>query len=58
VGRLDIMSDILIVEDDRDIADLIAHYLERAGHQGASRPIAATASRPPATAPRMSSCST
>ncbi len=27
------MSDILIVEDDRDIADLIAHYLERAGHR-------------------------
>jgi DNA-binding response OmpR family regulator len=26
------MSHILIVEDDRDIADLIAHYLERAGH--------------------------
>jgi DNA-binding response OmpR family regulator len=27
------MSDILIVEDDRDIADLVAHYLERAGHR-------------------------
>jgi DNA-binding response OmpR family regulator len=24
---------ILIVEDDQDIADLLAHYLERAGHQ-------------------------
>ena len=26
------MSRILVVEDDRDIADLIRHYLERAGH--------------------------
>jgi DNA-binding response OmpR family regulator len=26
------MSRILVVEDDRDIADLIAHYLEKAGH--------------------------
>ena len=26
------MSHILIVEDDRDIADLIAHYLQKAGH--------------------------
>ena len=26
------MSHILIVEDDKDIADLIAHYLLRAGH--------------------------
>jgi DNA-binding response OmpR family regulator len=26
------MHHILVVEDDRDIADLIAHYLERAGH--------------------------
>jgi DNA-binding response OmpR family regulator len=24
---------ILVVEDDRDIADLLAHYLEKAGHQ-------------------------
>jgi DNA-binding response OmpR family regulator len=24
---------ILVVEDDQDIADLLAHYLERAGHQ-------------------------
>jgi DNA-binding response OmpR family regulator len=27
------MSSILIVEDDQDIADLIAHYLEKAGHE-------------------------
>ncbi len=27
------MSRLLIVEDDRDIADLIRHYLQRAGHQ-------------------------
>ena len=26
------MSRVLIVEDDRDIADLIAHYLQKAGH--------------------------
>ena len=26
------MSRILVVEDDRDIADLIRHYLEKAGH--------------------------
>ena len=26
------MSSILVVEDDPDIADLIAHYLEKAGH--------------------------
>jgi DNA-binding response OmpR family regulator len=26
------MSRILVVEDDRDIADLIRHYLERSGH--------------------------
>jgi DNA-binding response OmpR family regulator len=26
------MSRILVVEDDRDIAELVAHYLERAGH--------------------------
>jgi DNA-binding response OmpR family regulator len=26
------MSQILVVEDDRDIAELIGHYLERAGH--------------------------
>ena len=26
------VSHILIVEDDRDIADLIAHYLQKAGH--------------------------
>jgi DNA-binding response OmpR family regulator len=26
------MSHILVVEDDRDIAELVAHYLERAGH--------------------------
>jgi DNA-binding response OmpR family regulator len=26
------VSHILIVEDDKDIADLIAHYLQRAGH--------------------------
>jgi DNA-binding response OmpR family regulator len=26
------MSHILVVEDDHDIADLIAHYLEKAGH--------------------------
>ena len=26
------MSKILVVEDDRDIADLIRHYLEKAGH--------------------------
>ena len=26
------MSDVLIVEDDRDIADLIVHYLARAGY--------------------------
>ena len=26
------MNHILIVEDDKDIADLIAHYLQRAGH--------------------------
>ena len=26
------MSTILVVEDDQDIADLLAHYLERAGH--------------------------
>ncbi len=28
------MSRILIVEDDQDIAALIAHYLEKAGHAG------------------------
>ncbi len=27
------MSRILVVEDDRDIADLVRHYLTRAGHQ-------------------------
>ena len=27
------MSSILIVEDDHDIAELIAHYLEKAGHR-------------------------
>jgi two-component system, OmpR family, alkaline phosphatase synthesis response regulator PhoP len=27
------MSSILIVEDDHDIAELIAHYLEKGGHQ-------------------------
>jgi DNA-binding response OmpR family regulator len=27
------MSDILVVEDDSDIADLIKHYLERSGHE-------------------------
>jgi DNA-binding response OmpR family regulator len=27
------MSHILVVEDDRDIAELIAHYLGRAGHE-------------------------
>src|SRR6266436_5935581 len=27
------MSSILIVEDDPDIANLIAHYLEKAGHE-------------------------
>jgi DNA-binding response OmpR family regulator len=27
------MSSVLIVEDDPDIADLIAHYLEKAGHE-------------------------
>jgi DNA-binding response OmpR family regulator len=27
------MSSILVVEDDQDIADLIAHYLEKAGHE-------------------------
>jgi DNA-binding response OmpR family regulator len=27
------MSNILVVEDDADIAALIAHYLEKAGHQ-------------------------
>ena len=27
------MSSILIVEDDPDIADLIAHYLDKAGHE-------------------------
>jgi DNA-binding response OmpR family regulator len=26
------MADILVVEDDHDIADLIAHYLRKAGH--------------------------
>jgi two-component system, OmpR family, response regulator ResD len=26
------MSRVLIVEDDKDIADLIAHYLRKAGH--------------------------
>ena len=26
------MSQILVVEDDPDIAELIAHYLEKAGH--------------------------
>ena len=26
------MSDILVVEDDRDIADLVRHYLVKAGH--------------------------
>jgi DNA-binding response OmpR family regulator len=26
------MSRILVVEDDRDIGDLLAHYLEKAGH--------------------------
>ena len=26
------MARILVVEDDRDIADLIAHYLQKAGH--------------------------
>jgi two-component system, OmpR family, alkaline phosphatase synthesis response regulator PhoP len=26
------MSTILVVEDDQDISDLLAHYLERAGH--------------------------
>ena len=26
------MSRILVVEDDRDIAELIAHYLQKAGH--------------------------
>lgn len=29
------MSRILVVEDDRDIAELVAHYLERAGHTAA-----------------------
>ena len=27
------MPSILIVEDDPDISDLIAHYLQRAGHE-------------------------
>ena len=26
------MAHILVVEDDPDIAELIAHYLEKAGH--------------------------
>ena len=26
------MSRVLVVEDDKDIAELIAHYLQRAGH--------------------------
>ena len=37
------MSRVLVVEDDKDIADLIAHYLHRAGHavdQVASGPAA------------------
>jgi DNA-binding response OmpR family regulator len=29
------MSHVLVVEDDRDIAELIVHYLERAGHGSA-----------------------
>lgn len=32
------MSDVLIVEDDRDIAELVVHYLDRAGY--ASRVVA------------------
>ena len=34
------MSRILIVEDDNDIAALIAHYLDKAGHASESRPTA------------------
>ncbi len=30
------MSHILVVEDDRDIADLIRHYLANAGHRAAA----------------------
>ena len=26
------MSRVLVVEDDKDIAELIAHYLQKAGH--------------------------
>jgi len=32
------MATILIVEDDRDIADLIAHSLEKAGHETSRAP--------------------
>ena len=31
-AAVDLMSRILVVEDDRDIADLIVHYLNHAGH--------------------------
>jgi DNA-binding response OmpR family regulator len=30
---IELLSQILVVEDDPDIADLIGHYLEKAGHQ-------------------------
>ena len=46
------MSRILIVEDDRDIADLVARYLERAGFtteiqtSGREGLVAATARQP------------
>jgi DNA-binding response OmpR family regulator len=42
------MSQVLVVEDDRDIAALIVHYLERAGHGAAvvaSGPEAVSAAR-------------
>jgi DNA-binding response OmpR family regulator len=37
------MSDVLIVEDDRDIADLLVHYLTRAGYSSVVTPSGAEA---------------
>ena len=52
------MKRVLLIEDDRDIVELVRYNLEREGFQVASRPTAPAASRKSAKRRRTFYCST
>ena len=55
---MDDAADVLVVDDDRTVAEVVATYLQRAGHRVGMPPTATRRSLPPKPGCPTWSCST